>query len=156
MKKILSLILLVLFVAIAAIGQTAAANGDIKTAILKLEDAVSTAKIKGDAAALRTLYADDFAGIAAGGEKSYKADQIDFYAADGSVIAMHQTDDVSVRVIGKAVIVTARLKYQYNARMENQNVRWMRYTRIYEQRGKAWVIVAEHFVFTVDPNAKVN
>ena len=156
MKKILSLVVLILFAAIAASGQTAAANADIKTAILKLDEANNTAKIKGDATALRTLYADDFVGIDAGGGKSFKADIVDFYGGDGSVMAIHQTDDVSVRVIGKAAIVTARLKYLYNSRMENQNVRWMRYTRIYEQRGTAWVIVAEHFVFTTDPNAKVD
>ena len=156
MKRILSLVVLALLAAIAAFGQTAAANAKIKTAILKLEEANNTSKIKGDAIALRTLYADDFVGINAGGGKSIKADQIDFYGEDGSVMAIHQTDDVSVRVIGKVAIVTGRLKYQYNSRMENQNVRWMRYTRIYEQRGTAWVIVAEHFVFTTDPNAKVD
>jgi ketosteroid isomerase-like protein len=156
MKRILSLVVLALLAAIAAFGQTAAANVDVKTAILKLEDAINTAKLKGDAAAIRSLYADDFVGINAGGGKTSKADQIDFYGGDGSVLAINQTDDVSVRVIGKAAIVTARLKYQYNSRMENQNVRWMRYTRIYEQRGAAWVIVAEHFVFTTDPNAKVD
>lgn len=156
MKRILSLVVLVLFAAIAAFSQTAAANAGVKAAILKLEEANNIAKLKGDAVAIRSLYADDFAGINAGGGKAYKADQIDFYGGDGSVLAICQTDDVSVRVIGKAAIVTARLKYQYNSRMENQNVRWMRYTRIYEQRGTAWVIVAEHFVFTADPNAKVN
>ena len=99
----------------------------------------------GDGASLAKLYADDYVGISAGGTTSIKGDILGFYASDGSVISVHQTDETQIRVFDKTAVVTARLKYKYNKRMENQNVSWMRYTRIYNLRGKDWVIVAEHF-----------
>lgn len=122
-----------------------------KAAILKLEDEMNKARLNGDGAALKRLYADDFAGINAGGGMSDKAGIVNFYSEDGSVIAVHSTDEVSVRVMGGAAVVTARLKYQYNKRMENQSVRWMRYTRIYEKRPSGWVAVGEHYSFTPAP-----
>ena len=155
MRRSLGTLVLIMLAAFAAFGQSSDGNADVKAAILKLESANNTAKLKGDLNAINTLYAGDYAGINAGGGKTVRSD-LDFYGEDGSLMAVHQTDDLSVRVIGKSAIVTGRLKYQYNDRMESRTVRWMRYTRIYEQRGAAWVIVAEHFVFIDDPAAKAN
>ena len=70
------------------------------------------------------------------------------------MLALSSTDDVSVRVMTNVAIVTARLKYQYNSKMENRNVRWLYYTRVYEKRKIGWQIVAEHFSFTDDPTKK--
>lgn len=132
-------------------GSKAAHPEDETAAILKLEDEMNKARLNGDGVALKRLYADDFAGINAGGGKSGKAEIVNFYSEDGSVIAVHSTDEVSLRVMGRVAVVTARLKYQYNKRMENQSVRWMRYTRIYEKRPSGWVAVGEHFTFTPAP-----
>ena len=124
-------------------GSKAAHPEDETAAILKLEDEMNKARLNGDGVALKRLYADDFAGI--------NAEIVNFYSEDGSVIAVHSTDEVSLRVMGRVAVVTARLKYQYNKRMENQSVRWMRYTRIYEKRPSGWVAVGEHFTFTPAP-----
>lgn len=129
-------------------------EADIKAAIIKLEDANNAAVLKGDGATLGALYADDFTGINAAGGKSSKTDMVSFYSSNKTVMAVHATDEVVVRVIDKAVIVTARLKYQYNETYEDRSVKWMRYTRIYARRGAAWLIVAEHYCFTPAPEAQ--
>lgn len=127
---------------------------DIKAAIMKLEDANNAARLSGDSAVLKTIYADDFVGINAGGGMTDKTNIVDFYSTDGPVLAINTTDEVVVRPVGTAAIVTARLKYQYNSKMENKNIRWLRYTRVYEKRGSVWQVIAEHFSFTDDPHEK--
>lgn len=126
-------------------------QSDVRAAILKLEDANHKARLTGDRPVLDSLYADDFAGINAAGGKTDKANILTFYSEDGSVLAVNSTDEVSVRVMTNAVLVTARLKYQYNSKMKDSEINWLRYTRVYEKRGTAWKIVAEHFSFTADP-----
>ncbi len=129
-------------------------SADVTAAILKLEDAGHTARLSGDAAAFKSLYSDDFAGINAAGGKSDKTNIIEFYADDGAVMAVSATDDVQVRNLTNVAIVTARLKYQYNSKKENRAIRWLRYTRVYEKRSNGWQVVAEHFSFTDDPTKK--
>ena len=124
---------------------TAGSFNEMEKLLLSLEAENNRAVIAGDGTSLAKLYAEDYVGISAGGTTSTKADILGFYASDGSVIAVHQTDETKVRVFDKTAVVTARLKYKYNKRMENQSVTWMRYTRIYNLRGKDWVVVAEHF-----------
>lgn len=133
---------------------SAASQADVRAAILKLEDANHKARLAGDGAVLDLLYADDFAGVNAAGGKSDKTNIVTFYSEDGPVLAVNSTDDVSVRVMTNAVLVTARLKYQYNSKMKDTEVSWLRYTRVYEKRGTAWKIVAEHFSFTAGPTKK--
>lgn len=133
---------------------SAAAN--VQTAILKLEDDNNRARIAGDAALLKSLYADDFVGIDGGGGDTDKAQIVSFYTEDGPIMALHSTSNVKVRILQNAVVVTALLKYQYNEKYENRNVRWLRYTRIYEKRATGWKVVAEHFTITTDPDSKKN
>lgn len=161
MRARLSLIVLLFFTGVAfgqrdpALKPTAVeTSADVTAAILKLEDANHTARLSGDGAAFKTLYADDFAGINAAGGKSDRANIIEFYADDGAVVAVSATDDVAVRILTNAAIVTARLKYQYNNKKENRATRWLRYTRVYEKRRNGWQVVAEHFSFTDDPAKK--
>ncbi len=136
---------------VGAKGSKATLPDDDNAAILRIEDEMNKARLSGDGVTLKRLYADDFAGIDARGGITDKFRIVNFYSEDGSVMAIHSTDEVSVRVIGRAAIVTARLKYQYNKRLENQSVRWMRYTRIYEKRPSGWVTIAEQYCFTPAP-----
>lgn len=161
MRSSIALFVLVLCFAYTAFGQRLSSNPindsvpsqfDVRAAILKLEDANHKARLTGDRPVLDSLYADDFAGINAAGGKTDKANILTFYSEDGSVLAVNSTDEVSVRVMTNAVLVTARLKYQYNSKMKDSEINWLRYTRVYEKRGTAWKIVAEHFSFTADPN----
>ncbi len=161
MRSIVFSVFFTTLIAGSVLGQGAGAAGirtstadKEKAAILKLEDDNSNARLRGDAANLRKLYADDFVGINASGGKTDKANIVDFYSKDGPVLAINSTDDVLVRVMGTAAMVSARLKYQYNSTMENQTVRWLRYSRIYEKRSLGWVVVAEHFSFTDSPEAE--
>ncbi len=161
MRSYIVLIVLVLWCASTLFGQripskpttdAASSQSDVRTSILKLEDANHKARLAGDRTVLDSLYADDFTGINAAGGKTDKLNIVDFYTKDGAVLAVSLTDDVSVRVMTNAVLVTARLKYQYNDRMSDQSISWLRYTRVYEKRGTAWRIVAEHFSFTDAPS----
>jgi hypothetical protein len=120
---------------------------NVEKEILRLEEENNRATIAGDRAALERLYADDYAGVDALGGNATKEQILEFYASRGSVVAVNSTDRTTVRVFDKTAVVTARLKYQYNKKMGDQSVSWLRYTRIYVLRGKNWVIVAEHFCF---------
>lgn len=160
MRIIFSLILLMTSCVSLAIGQrtntstAAGTQADVRAAILKLEDANNTARVRGDGNVLSSLYADDFAGVNAAGGKTDKENIVSFYSDDGPVLAIHTTDDIFVRVMTNAALVTARLKYQYNDKMEDRSVLWLKYTRVYEKRGNEWKIVAEHFSFAQDPTKK--
>jgi hypothetical protein len=120
---------------------------DVEKTLLELEAENNRATKAGDRVALDRLYADDYSGINAGGGTATKEQILRFYTSGGSVVAVNDTDQTTVRIFDKTAIVTARLKYKYNQRMEDQSVSWMRYTRIYALRDKKWVIVAEHFCF---------
>ena len=89
MKNLLLLIGLTVCLVFTAL---AGKNADVKADILKLEQDNNTAKIAGDNATLNRLYADDFVGVNARGGASYKKDILSFYAEDGSVMAIHSTD----------------------------------------------------------------
>ena len=65
-------------------------------------------------------------------------------------MATHATDETQIRVFDKTAVVTARVTYKYNNRMEDQTVKKMKYTRIYVFRVGKWQIVAEHFCFLED------
>ena len=158
-KLVLFSVLTVCF-AVAAVGQTPKSKqavtdmrkeADIKAAIIKLEDANNTARLTGDGVALEALYADDFGGINAAGGITSKTQIVRFYSGKKPIVVISATDNVTMRVIDRVVIVTGRLKYQYNETQEDGKVQWLRYTRIYQQRGAQWQIVREHFCFTPAP-----
>jgi hypothetical protein len=151
MKNLLLLFSLTFCLGLNAVAQNrmsfAKKTTDVKADILSLEQANNKAKIAGNKVTLNQLYADDFAGVNAAGGPSTKADIVDFYGGDGSVMATHSTDDLQIRVFDKTAVVTARLTYKYNDRMQDQTVNKMKYTRIYVFRTGKWQIVAEHFCF---------
>lgn len=126
-------------------------EAEVKAAIGYLEAAISKAELKGDRAALDAIYASDFSGINARGGSTVKNDIVKFYSGV-PILAVNQTDDVKMVVLDTTVVVTARLKYQYNATQEDRTVKWMRYTRIYTLRKTKWLVVAEHFCFTAPPD----
>lgn len=107
--------------------------------------------MKGDKNVLNALYADDFSGVNAAGGKTDRDQIVSFYSDNGPVLSVNKIDDMSVRVIGKAVVVTARLTYQYNEKYDDRKVKWLRYMRVYDKRTVGWQIVAEQFTFTDEP-----
>ena len=135
------------FVGIGFVQKTTGQNADFETAISKLEQENSRAVIAGDKASYERLYADDFVGVNASGGKSTKQQMVDFYTSGTPVIAVHETDQTSIRIFDKTAVVTARLKYKYSERVADPRIQWLRYTRIYVLREDRWLIVAEHFCF---------
>lgn len=129
-------------------------ENDSKASVLRLEEENLNAELKGDKKVLNALYADDFSGINAAGGKTDRNQIINFYSDSGPVLSINKIDDVSVRVIGKAVVVTARLKYQYNDKYDDRKVNWLRYMRVYDKRAVGWQIVAEQFTFTDEPSVQ--
>lgn len=79
---------------------------------------------------LNALYADDFSGVNAAGGKTDRDQIVSFYSDNGPVLSVNKIDDMSVRVIGKAVVVTARLTYQYIEKYDDRKVKWLRYMRV--------------------------
>lgn len=159
MRSILFCVLMGFFLVGSILGQGGVSKGnkvasveEEKAAVLKIEDANNKARLRGDASVLGKIYADDFVGINAAGGKTDKANIVRFYSKDGSVMSICKTDEVVVRIMGTAAMVTARLEYQYNKSMDNQAIQWLRYTRIFEKKAGEWVIVAEHFSFTDAPS----
>lgn len=150
MKQLFLIVALVFGLTSAGLAQKARAGSnenETEKIILALEAENNRAVVAGDGAALEKLYADDFSGVNAAGGFSTKAQIVDFYSSGGAIIAINSSDQTKVRVFDKTAVVTARLKYKYNEKMEDQSVDWLRYTRIYNLRGKNWVVVAEHYSF---------
>ena len=123
-------------------------DSEAKTVIERLERDNNRARMTADRRTLENLYADEFAGVNARGGATTKAQIVSFYTQTTEDAAkLHETDQTDIRIFGETAIVKARLKYQYRA---DDDIQWLRYTRVYIFRDNRWQVVAEHFCFIPD------
>ena len=107
-------------------------------AALKALETTRQAAIKAhDFDTLRTIYAEDFVGIAGNGSVLSRTDLMDVFARnDGSLT--FTTDEVAVRVLGGSAIFAGRLTARTaSGEMASAG----RFTHIFVKRDGAWVCV---------------
>jgi ketosteroid isomerase-like protein len=117
--------------------QDAAAVEEIK----HLEEARNQAILRGDAAALERMTADDYTFITLKGERRTKTDIVRRFASGGFKYQSRSISDLKIRVYGDAAIVTGRSVQEGTENGKHYSGNY-RFTRVYVKQNGAWKTVA--------------
>lgn len=129
-----------------ALGQQPA-NGSQEAAdrqeLTRLETVWNDAHMRGDAAALDRLWADDLTVAVPNMPVFTKADTIRIWRTAQMKFQRYETSDVSIRLYGDAAVVTGRLERSRTFDNRTVDDRW-RFTKVYVRRDGRWQVVAFH------------
>ena len=142
----LSLILLPLAAVAAAAMQPPAgtASPDAEVAALtRLEADWNEAHVRGDAAALDRLFADDLVVVVPGMRVLTRADALGMFTSGRMKFDRYETSDITVRVYDTTAIVTGRLRRTRSIAGAAVDDDW-RFTKVYLRRAGRWQVVSFH------------
>jgi ketosteroid isomerase-like protein len=145
--NILKFIILCLIISI----QTAAAqenradaklrNAEAVEQIKQLEDGRNQAILKGDAAALERMTADDYTFVTLKGELRTKAEIVKGFASGAFKYQFRTVSDLNIRVYGDTAVVTGRsVQKGVENGKDYSGDYW--FTRVYVRQNGAWMTVA--------------
>ena len=145
--KILKFIILTVIVSI----QIAAAQDNITAAKLRdatvvkqieqLEEARNQAILKGDAAAIERMTADDYTFVTLKGELRTKAEIVKGFASGAFKYQSRTISDLNIRVYGDTAVVTGRsVQKGIENGKDYSGDYW--FTRVYVKQNGAWMTVA--------------
>jgi ketosteroid isomerase-like protein len=137
---------LLLWLAIVALTQapTTGAPVDTDIAVLtRLESDWNVAHVKGDAARLEQLFADDLVVIVPGMRMLTKSDSLGMFAAGRMTFDRYETSDTTFRVYDSTAIVTGRLRRTRVIGGTTVDDDW-RFTKVYVRRAGRWQVVSFH------------
>jgi hypothetical protein len=122
---------------------TVLAQTDETATIARLESEWNTAHIRGDAAVLDKLFAEDLLVVVPGMRTMSKNDSLGVFATGRMKFDRYETSDTTIRMYEHSAIVTGRL--QRARRMGDRSVDddW-RFTKVYVERGGQWQVVSFH------------
>jgi ketosteroid isomerase-like protein len=129
---------------------TASAEQDL----LKLEREWLDAYIKGDAAVLERIEADDFSITYAGGEVLTKAQELANLKANASANASikFDTEGTKVRLYGDTAVLTGAVNQRLTDNGTERVMRY-RYTDVWVKRNGRWQVAASQLTRIPDPSA---
>jgi ketosteroid isomerase-like protein len=113
----------------------AADQGNVQQGLMKMERDWCSSSVKGDAAAIGAILADDFTDVSLTGEVVSKAQVLADVKADPGAVC--NIDMLQVRVYGDAAVVVGRTTW-----MSPEGSGHYRYTDTYVRRGGRWTCVA--------------
>jgi ketosteroid isomerase-like protein len=134
------MVLSVWLVAIALVqvpGGTAAADADVTTLAL-FETDWNAAHVRGNAAALEHLFADDVV----------KADALGMFTSGRMKFDRYETSETKFRVYDASAIATGRLRRTRQVAGATVDDDWM-FTKVYLRRAGRWQVVSFHASNTV-------
>jgi len=119
------------------------AQTDDQATIVRLEAEWNAAHLRGDAAALDQLFADDLVVVVPAMRPMSKSDSLGVFASGRMKFDRYETSDTTIRVYEHSAIVTGRL--QRGRRMGDRAVNddW-RFTKVYVQRAGRWQVASFH------------
>jgi uncharacterized protein (TIGR02246 family) len=124
------------------IGAAAASSQNAtKQRILQLEEERNQAIVKGDAAALERMTADDYTFITLRGELRTKAEIIQGFRSGSFHYDNRRISDMNVRVYGDTAVVTGRSVQSGHENGKDYSGDY-RFTRVYAKRDGNWQTVA--------------
>lgn len=124
-----------------ALGQTP--DTSARQAVLQAERARHDAMLRGDAAALGRLLADDYIGTGAHGKVRSKAAVLAEYSSGALKYQSLSDEDVAVRLYGTAAVVTGRTNSK--GKEAGKDVEGAhRFTRVWVHAAGGWLLVATH------------
>jgi ketosteroid isomerase-like protein len=163
MKPVLVVMLLAMALSTVAFGQkrtavakpqgapakTAAPAGRAQEQIKKLEEEWATAYIKGDAAALGRILADDYTLTDENGSLSNKAQAIQALASGDTTFESIKFDDLKVRVYGAFAIVTGGEIVTVRADGTSETSTF-RFTDVFALRSGRWQAISSQFTNSME------
>jgi ketosteroid isomerase-like protein len=127
---------------IAAAGQRTAASSS-ESAIRALEERWDAANLKGDAAGLDAIFADEFIMTGADGKVRTKAEVLGELKAGNIKYDTAKTEELKIIFHGDAAVVSGRWRGKYAYRGQTVNL-LERFTNFYVRRSGRWQCVASH------------
>ena len=124
-----------------ALGQSAQSVSSAKEEIKSLEDERNRAIVKGDAATLDRMTADDYTFITLRGELRTKSEIVKGFQSGSFKYASRTISDLNIRVYGDTAIVTGR-STQEGAENGKDYSGDYRFTRVYVKQNGRWLTVA--------------
>ena len=112
-----------------------------KEEILKLEDQRIQAMITGDLATLDRILADDLTYVHSGGQLESKAEFLGRLKSGDLKYRAMPREDVTVRIIGCAALVTGTATAEVESKGENLSLT-LRFTDVYVERAGRWQLLA--------------
>jgi ketosteroid isomerase-like protein len=144
------MVLSVWLVAIALVqvpGGTAAADADVTTLALFDTD-WNAAHVRGNAAALEHLFADDVVIMVPGMRVMTKADALGMFTSGRMKFDRYETSETKFRVYDASAIATGRLRRTRQVAGATVDDDWM-FTKVYLRRAGRWQVVSFHASNTV-------
>jgi ketosteroid isomerase-like protein len=129
-----------------ALGQVAGgpASADTELATLaRLEADWNDAHVRGDAAALDRLFADDLVVVVPGMRPMTKADSLGVFASGRMKFNRYETSETTFRVYGATAIATGRLMRVRVMAGRSVEDDW-RFTKVYVRQAGRWQVVSFH------------
>jgi ketosteroid isomerase-like protein len=109
----------------------------------ELESEWNAAHVRGDAAVLDRLFADDVVVIVPGMRVMTKADAVGMFTSGRMKFDRYETSETKLRVDDEMAIVTGRLKRTRVVAGATANDDW-RFTKVYIRRTDRWQVVSFH------------
>jgi ketosteroid isomerase-like protein len=120
----------------------AAAGGGVEATIMKLNDKIRAASLKGDAATIKDLYAEDFVSVSAiTGAPSTKADLIENLKSGKLKYDSIDVSDAKVHMYGPTMALVTT-KAEVKGKLGDQDISGTyRSSRLFVKRGGKWQVV---------------
>ena len=140
----LKIILLIALVVIAgnAFAKDEKESVDIKE-LTRLEQVWNDAHLKGDADALRKLWAEDLFVTVPDMPVMNKEELLAIWKAGKMKFDIYKTSDIRIKVYGNSAVVTGQLVRIRDAKSTKFEDDW-RFTKVYVRRGGRWQVVVWH------------
>lgn len=117
-------------------------EADIKE-LTRLEQVWNDAHLKGDAAALEKLWAEDLFVTVPDMPVMNKEESLAIWKAGKMKFDIYKTSDLRIKVYGNSAVVTGQLVRIRDAKSTQFEDDW-RFTKVYVRRGGKWQVVAWH------------
>jgi ketosteroid isomerase-like protein len=115
----------------------------VKQAVRQLENERIQALLKGDAAFIERVYADDYSVVGANGIIRNKSQVVDELKAGGIKVESIKNDDLETRVYGDTVILTGHTTQTVRDRGQTSSGQVL-FTRVYVKRNNGWQLASQH------------
>lgn len=109
----------------------------------RLEAAWNTAHVRGDAAVLERIFADDLVVIVPGMRVLTKADSLGMFTTGRMTFERYETSETTWRVYDAMAVVTGRLRRTRTIQGATVDDDW-RFTKVYLRREGRWQVVSFH------------
>ena len=117
--------------------------GAVQSTLENLEADWNTAHLRGDAAVLDRLFADDVVVMVPGMRVMTKADAVGMFTSGRMKFDRYETSETTFRIYDETAIVTGRLKRPRVIAGATANDDW-RFTKVYVRRADRWQVVSFH------------